>query len=143
MVGQAPRATGLVVQYLVQQHPRRAAERQLAREQLIENHSQAVDVRAAVDAVRLALGLLRAHVRRRAEDLAVDGHRYVCGLPLGQAEVHQLRLTVFIEHDVGGLDVPMDNAHLVGVLQCVRDGGDELRRLAGRRPLGGHADRPA
>ena len=86
--------------------------------------------------MRLALGLLRAHVRGRAEDLAVDGHRHVAGLPLGQAEVHQLRLAAFVEHDVGGLDVAMDDAHLVGVLQRVGDGGDELRRLAGRRPLG-------
>ena len=49
-----------------------AAERQLAGQQLVEDHAQAVDVAAAVDPVALAAGLLGAHVGRRAEHLAVD-----------------------------------------------------------------------
>ena len=103
VVVEAPRAARLVVQHLVQQHPRRAAERQLAGQQLVEDHAQAVDVAAAVDAVRLAPGLLGAHVGRRAQHLAVDRHRDLARLALGQAEVHQVRPAVAVEHDVDGL----------------------------------------
>ena len=50
-VVEAARRPRLVVQHLVQQHPRGAAERQLAGQQLVEDHAQAVDVAAAIDLV--------------------------------------------------------------------------------------------
>ena len=79
------------MQHLVQEHPLAAPERQLAGQQLVEDHPQAVHVAAAVDLVRLAAGLLGAHVGRRAQHLAIERHRDLARVPLGQAEVHQVR----------------------------------------------------
>ena len=68
-----------------------AAERPLAGQQLVEDDAEAVDVAAAIDPARLAPRLLGRHVGRRAQDLALLGHRDLFRLPLGQAEVHQVR----------------------------------------------------
>ena len=123
----------LVVQHLVQQHPRRAAERQLAGQQLVEDHAEAVDVGAAVDLVRLAAGLLGAHVGGRAQHLALERHRDLARVALGQAEVHDVRAARRRRHDVRRLDVAMDHALLVGVVQGVGDGGDSSAASRGRR----------
>jgi hypothetical protein len=121
------------VQDLVQEHPLRAAERQLASQQLVQHHPQAVHVGPAVHLVRVAAGLLRAHVRRGAQHLALDGHRDLAGVALGQAEVHHARPAVAADHDVRGLHVAVDDAALVRVLQGVGNGHDQLGRLAERQ----------
>ena len=66
------RAGRLVVDHLVNQHPRVAAERQLAGQQLKQNHAERVHVAAAVGRVGFAFRLLRRHVGRRAQHLAVQ-----------------------------------------------------------------------
>ena len=48
-------------------------ERPLAREQLVEQHAERVDVRAGVDVEVRHLRLLGAHVLRRADELAELG----------------------------------------------------------------------
>ena len=42
-------------------------------------------------------------------------------LERGQAEVDQGGLSIGREDDVGGLDIPVENTVLVGVVQCVGD----------------------
>ena len=136
LVVEPARRPRLVLQHLQQQHPPVAAERQLAGQQLVEDDAEAVDVAAGVDPVRLAAGLLGAHVGRRAQHLAVEGHRRLVGLALGQAEVHQVRPAVVVEHDVRRLDVAVDDAVVVGVVQGLGDLGDQLGRVAERdRPV--------
>jgi hypothetical protein len=111
----------LVVQDLQREHPLRAAERQFARQELEENHAQAVNVAAGVDAMSFAAGLLGRHVRRRAEDLSFERHRQFARVALGQAEVGDVRRSVLVDQDVRRLEVAMDHAMLVRVLQRQRD----------------------
>ena len=84
--------------------------------------------------MRLAGGLLGAHVSRRSEHLALEGHGDLARLALGQAEVHQARGAGLVDHDVGRLDVAMDHPLLVGIIQGVGQRGDQLGRLAPRGP---------
>ncbi len=108
-----------------------AAERPLAGQHLVEDHAQAVDVAAGVDVVRLAARLFGRHVGRRAHDLAVRRHRLAVGVALGEAEVGDVRPALAVEEDVRRLDVAVDDAVVVGVLQGVGHLGDELGRPAG------------
>ena len=96
----------------IDEHPRVAAERQLAGQKLEKNHAQRVDVAAARRRrVPSPAGLLGRHVGRRAEDLPLDGHRDFARLALGQAEVRDVRHgRRSIHEDVRRLQVAMDDA---------------------------------
>jgi hypothetical protein len=74
---------------------------------------------------------------RRAQDPAGVGHGHLARLAPGQAEVHQVRLALGVQHDVGRLEVAVDDAGPVGVLQGVGDGGAQLGGLARRQPAVG------
>ena len=64
----------------------------------------------------LAVGLLRAHVAERAEDVA--GHGEVGPVwVIGQPEVGDPEVPAGIDHQVRRLDVAVDDAHLVGMFQ--------------------------
>ena len=58
----------------------------------------------------VALGLLGRHVGRRAQDGAGGGERGVVALePAGQAEVHDDQAAPGVDHDVGRLEVAVDD----------------------------------
>ena len=69
----------------------------------------------------LAEGLLGRHVGRRAEDLAFERHGLIARLAFGQSEIHDVRLPGGVHHDVVWLQVAMDHASVMGV---VERGGD-------------------
>ena len=75
--------------------------------------------------VPFAAGLLGRHVGRRAQNLPFDGHRDLARLALRQAEVHDVRLAAAVDHDVAGLQVAMDHALLVGVVQGLGDAAQQ------------------
>ena len=120
---------------------RRAGERTLACDHLVEDQAQRVEIGTRIRL--LSFELLRRHVAEGAEDRACLGQRpgaalrrhlrharAGCGLCAepGQAEVEQLDAGRG-DHHVAGLQVPVDDAVIVrrvqrvgdlpGVLQCI------------------------
>ena len=132
-------ALRLVVENLVQQHPEVAAEGELAGEQFVEDDTEAVHVAAAVDLARLTGRLLRAHVRRCAYDRPILSDPNVSGVALGEAEVHQARPANAVQHHIGRLDVTVDDAALMGVIERFGKSGRDLAALAEGQPTGRHA----
>ena len=115
-------------------------ERRAAGQQFVEQHAQRVDVAAGVDVELVELGLLRAHVLQRADDRAEAGVQRLLGqlLPgrLGHAEVDHLgHRPVVVQRDqhVGRLDVAMDDALLMGVLDRLADGDEQFQPLPRRQ----------
>ena len=112
---------------------------QHARQKLVEQHAERVNVGSRVDPTVSQLGLLGAHVLRRPDQLPLLGkHRSVRQLArrrLGDAEIDHLRdrLAVLQRHEnVVGLDVAMDHALLVRVLHRVAHLKEELQPIHGR-----------
>ena len=104
----------------------------------------------------LAARLLRAHVAQRAEHRCRPGSApsvSMCEMPscasplvrrleqLGEAEVEDLRVAVRRDDHVLGLDVAVDDARLVGLLEPARhlDGRSRARRAGRARAPGSGA----
>ena len=120
----------------------RPLERRAAGQEVVERAAQAVDVGADVGLAGVA-DLLRGDVVGRAEHLALVRQRRRRPGPspahLGQAEVEHLDhrpVPLAGEHQVARLDVAVDHAVLVGVLQAQRRLVDEVAGM-------GHRQRPA
>ena len=125
----------------------------MAREDVIEDRAEAVDVGALVEPLDLAARLLGRHVGRRAHDVALlrEERRVVARAPrtdhrlrrvgvvratddLREAPVHDEDLAEASDHDVGGLQVAVQDAALVREGHRLRCAHQRLEE-AGRRPL--------
>ena len=102
-------------------HRRGRLERRPAGDQGIEGRPQGIHVGRRTDLAPLAPGLLRRHVAGRPHDLARAGQPAVALHLLGQAEVGDARVAVLVEQDVGRLQVAVDDAVLVGILDRLGD----------------------
>ena len=114
--------------------------RQLAREQLVKNHAERVDVRAMIR-LRGVRRLLRRHVSRRAQHAVLREARRIrhgnsgSGIEAGahdarDAEVRDLHTACLIQQQVLRLDVAMHDAVVMRELQRLAD-----RRHNGQRLL--------
>lgn len=137
---------GRRVMMVVQQLARRSLEDGAARHQLIEHDCQGVLIRRRADVngcrQRGIVELLRSHVQRRADramqraPIAIEGGQ----TEIGQQQVWAPLRKYFIERgvlfrfgkgaldadqEVGGLDIAMDDAVIMGALQ----GGRGLRQI--------------
>ena len=119
-----------------------AAERDLARQHLEQQHAQRIDIRAVID-LDLPLALLGGHVVRGSHDR--PGARLVADLLIGQrqfreAEVEHLdevaaRAAVVAQEDVLGLEVAVDDPLLVRRVERVRDLAGDGKRGRGVQPV--------
>ena len=107
---------------------RRGEERGPAREQGVGHGGEREDVGAAVHV--LDAGLLGGRVERGPDELA-GGRETWRALQAGDAEVHDLRLARRQHDHVGRLDVAVNDAVAVGVVEGARDLRDDA-----------HHDRP-
>ncbi len=84
------------------------------------------------------LDLFRRHVLRRPQHAAGFRQRdfRLAAQDFGDAEIGNLHPPLFVHQDVFRLDVAMDDALVVRELQRLADLGDDLQRLARRKPAG-------
>ena len=92
---------------------------------LVHDHPQGIQVGAIVRIA--ALGLLRGDIVHGAQGLLGQG--VALGHDPGDAEVHDLHAAVLEHHHIVGLDVPVDDAPAVGVLQALGDLEGEMQGL--------------
>ena len=121
MTVQLSRSGRVVLHHLLQEHPDIAAKRLLAGQHFEEERAQRVDVAPTVRVMTGSLGLLRRHVGGRSDDLAVERHRYLARLAFRQTEIHQMRFPRRVDHDVTRLQIAMDDACFVRVVQRLGD----------------------
>ena len=114
----------------------RSVERYAAGDRLVKDGAQGEDVASSVDLVRVPAGLLRGHVGRGPHDGAALREVRLGVGGLRQAEVGDLGDAVRVDQDVRRLDVAVDDAVLVGVVDRLADlpheGEDLLDGDAGR-----------
>ncbi len=108
-----------------------AQQRRPAGEQLVEDGAQAVNVRGGGQPLPGGAGLFRGHVRGRADDGLGLGQAAFLLEALGQAEVGELRIARAVQQHVGRLEVAVQDAALVGVM----DGAGQGRHQAGEACL--------
>ena len=97
-------------------------ERRMAGEQLIKDCAKSVNISCAREPRLVTSGLLGRHVTRRSQYLQSTRDRALCFHQPRQTEVSQMRFTFSIDHYVSRLDVAMQNA----VLVCVMNGARQL-----------------
>ncbi len=130
-----PRRLGLDVRDLKHRTgPIRRAERIESGQQLVQNDAQAEHVRTAVDEMPLAAGLFRAHVGRRADEFIVRAFAEVLVLER-DAEVGHVGPLVIVDQNVLGLDVAMDEALGVRIVQGFGDRRHDFGRLDERQRM--------
>ena len=105
-----------------------SAEGKLTGEQLEGQHAEREDIAATIEG--FAADLLGAHELRRAQNdsrLSELGELRTGPALLGETEIHDHRARIIglarvgNEHDVLGLEIPMHDAEIVGVLESMTD----------------------
>jgi hypothetical protein len=107
-------------------------------EHFVEDHAERVDVRPGVERRDVAGHLLRAHVAEGAQHLAGSGlHRREQPVvrPACDSEVEDLRFASFGDEDVRRLEIAVDDAPMVRVLNGVGNRGHQQQPLPNRRGL--------
>ncbi|HEU5207352.1 MAG TPA: hypothetical protein VFT94_07065 [Gaiellaceae bacterium] len=97
-----------------------------ARQTLVEDAAECIDVGAAVDLS--ALDLLRRNVVDRADEAAVSGQAADGRHVAGETEVAHVGVLVLSDEDVARLHVPVDEARCMGRIERVAYLPDEPER---------------
>ena len=106
-------------------HGRAPAEGRHARQALVQNASERVDVSRAANGS--PLDLLRSRVIDRAREAAGPGE-LVLGETPAQTEVGEIRPTRVVDEEVGGLDVSVHEPFRVRGIERVGDGRKQRER---------------
>jgi len=101
----------------------------LARDQLVQDGAEAVNVAGRPDQRFLARRLLRGHVAGRAQHRAGGRQLGIGRKDLGQPEIGEKGLAVGVDQDVRGLQVAVHHAVPVQVLHGPRDRGQQAHAL--------------
>ncbi len=114
-----------------------AFDRRLTREQAIQGRAQAVNIAPRSQRLQIALGLLWAHIGRRAQRAArhrlgraagrrrqehpLARQRVALAGRLGQPPVHHQSFTMFADDDVAWLQIPVEHATGMRIIDRVAD----------------------
>jgi hypothetical protein len=112
------------------------SERQFSREHFVKDDTQRIDVRSMIDG-RGPFDLLRCHVMRRPDDIFRAGQEHRVGIHLDElrdAEVGDLDPARFVQQEILGLDVAMNDPLVVRELERLANLRDDAQRLLGRQP---------
>ena len=101
-------------------------KRQLTRQHFKQHH--AYRIQAGLFIRFLSPGLLGADIMHRT-DCFVRNCRHLAARKTGDAEIHHLNSAVLQKHNVLGLNVPMDDPFVVGVLQRTQDLYSKMHRF--------------
>lgn len=102
-------------------------------EHLIHGHAEAEEIGPAVDEMSFSTKLFGAHVGNGSH----HGVAFAVVFFLeGDSEIRDVGAVIDIEEDVSGLDIAMDDALEVGIVQTV---SDSLQQIGGRREREGGA----
>ena len=104
-------------------------------EQLVKHCAKSIDVCGAADGRVVSDSLFRRHVTGRAQDFQRARDRAFRFDQSGQSEIGQMRFAFSIEQNVSRLDVAMQNAVLVRVMNSARHFRNEFRRAPDRHRL--------
>ncbi len=97
-------------------------KRRPAGQHLVQRHTKRKHIGSCIRLRRLAGGLLGRHVPRRTHHLAGHGQVELLALHLlGKTEIGDPYPSFLINQDVARLDIAVDHAVLVRVIQCVGD----------------------
>ncbi len=113
-----------------------ALEGRPAREHLVKNDAQTVDIAGGAGLAPAERDLFRSHVGRRADDRARQGQARADGQPrraghaLGQAEIGDVRLALAVDEDVRRLEVAVKDATLMRERDRSGNRRQERRRVA-------------
>ena len=113
-------------------HGRFRSEWRSTGKQLVENRAQAVNVRRGRQSFALTRRLFGRHVSGCAEDGGAHRQAGIVLRQLGQPEIGDVRFALLVEQDIGGLQIAMENAALVGVMHRPRDRRNQPSGLLGR-----------
>jgi hypothetical protein len=112
---------------------RRAVEGRAADDEMVEGGAEPVDVGRPLDAARVARRLLGGHVGRGAREDALLREAAAALREPGEAEVQHEDPPAAIEHEIGGLEVAVDDALLVRGMDGARGDAERLDGLAERK----------
>src|SRR5688572_21243860 len=96
----------------------------LSRQHFEKYATKAVDIRSVINDV--APTLLRTHVTRRADDRTGASQALLFARSAGDAEVDYFDVTVISDDDVLRLQVPVNNAYLMGMFYAETNFGEKL-----------------
>ena len=110
---------------------------QLTREHLVEDNAEGINVGAVIHLLRM-LHLFGGHVVRCAYDLLLARDRALRFSPkhFSDPEIGDLYPAFLVEQDILRLDIPMDHAVFVGVLERLADFGNNRQCLLGNKFFG-------
>ena len=95
-------------------------------EHLVEDNAEAEDVAAAIDPVSLTAGLLRGHVDGGADQGLAESDLVIAQ---GQTEIQDPWLVFPVDENVRWLDIAVDQALPVGMVEGGCDGGQPAGRF--------------
>src|SRR5439155_20206072 len=105
---------------------------------MVENCAQSIHIAVPAHLAALRTGLLRRHEVRRTEHLAGHGNAGVTIEPLGQAKVRDARLIARVHEDVRWLEIAVQDALAVRVVNGFGGEPDVTRGFRGRQRTVAH-----